>query len=286
MFWTAQFAFILFEWIFLNLYSLLAHLWRWWKIRGNLFWIIFYFLHSTIALLQQQNPTLLQELAPARVAVAACVRVSLQCRHLCFPACFPQYITLWCALISCYTLGAIVLFCCKLIHVPLTVFPAPFNTPNGTGDSFSSTCSTLFPLKLLDSRTHSAVEAAAGSCWMWPCIHKARRSWTLWYSITLFMYTGGLWADCGQPEMKAAADFLIWWLLPWQLDRDWGGAGAHRERERTENYLSHTPMRTAISLSLALFCPLSFTNTRTPPPPPTSSTSVRSEKVFLWISDL
>lgn len=102
---------------------------------------------------------------------------------------------------------------------------------------------------------------------MWCRIKKTCRR-TLWYSITQFVYTGGLWADSGQPEMKAAADVLIWWLLPWQQDEDWGGA--RREREWRENYLSHTPLLTPVSLSLSLIHPLSFTNTRPPLHQPTS----------------
>lgn len=113
---------LFYEYLF-NLFSLHTCLWWWWKIKGNLVWII---------LTSQQIPTL----ACTSTCGHFCVWVSFQWRHLCFPACFPQYTTLWCALISCYTLGAIVLSCCKLIYVPLTMFSARFNTPDRAGNSF------------------------------------------------------------------------------------------------------------------------------------------------------
>lgn len=66
--------------------------------------------------------------------VCVCVCVSVQYRHLCvlrpLSASLSQYRTLWCALISWYTLRTIVPFCCELIHVPLTMLSSHFNTPN------------------------------------------------------------------------------------------------------------------------------------------------------------
>lgn len=71
-------------------------------------------------------------------------------------------------------------------------------------------------------------------------------------------------------EMKACADVLIWWwLLPWQPNEDVGGGARSREKEkkkaalgkeernRTENYLSHTSLHLSLSISSA------HTHTRT-----------------------
>lgn len=58
-------------------------------------------------------------------------------RHLCvlrpLSASLPQRRTLWFSLSSWYTLRAIVPFCCELIHVPLTMLSAHFNTPTVLG---------------------------------------------------------------------------------------------------------------------------------------------------------
>lgn len=56
--------------------------------------------------------------------------------------------------------------------------------------------------------------------------------------------------------MKATADVLIWWLLPWQRDDDGGGG----EGERTENYLSLSP---TASDSFFLFVSFSLTHKHT-----------------------
>ena len=192
---------------------------------------------------------------------SVCAWAPLQCRHLCFAACFPQYTTLWWALISCYTLGAIVPFCCKLIHVPLTLFSAHFNTRTELETGFLGTCLTMFSINRFGSHTLPAAEVVAGPC-MRPCIKMAGRGRILWCSITQFMYTDGFWADCGQPEMKAAADVLIWWLLPWQQDGDWGGA----ERVNRKLSLSHTNAYPSLTLAYSLSSTVAHKHT-TPPEP-------------------
>lgn len=105
---------------------------RWRKFYFQSFWLLLCQLRSALAANSLFSPKSCTSLC----GHSACVWASLQCRHLCFAACFPQHTALWCALISCYTLGAIVPSCCKLIYVPLTLFSARFNTPNRTENSF------------------------------------------------------------------------------------------------------------------------------------------------------